>query len=288
LSQTQHSEIELLKKFPLTVAELTSLFPIFASSFVNVQWYGGAIIFVLAGIVVALRRKHLGLVPLALFAGYVLLYAFHLRSYYEMQSRTTNSRAALRFSMSLMSMWSILAGLGAAFVFGRCRRTSTYKLHRTLANSLTSIIVMLIGAVSFFATQYFREDVVEDEFRVRVEPSLAAVRAATNNGMTKTYIIALEPLIAQMYAQPTVNLISLDDLNVEVMKETGFDEGTSDLLYLDEKIYRNPVDAERYMGQLTCLNPLKRVTLVEKPSYSISRLSRGTGDEPRTQSSNCP
>src|ERR1035438_8187609 len=136
-----------------------------------------------------------------------------------MQSGTTDSRAALRFSMSLMSMWSILGGLGAAFIFGWFRRTRTYKNHRVLDNWLTGLIVIVIVGVSFFSTQYFREDVAEDEFRVRVEPTLAAVlTTATHSGTQKTYIITLEPLILQMYAEPTVNLISLHELNDEVIK----------------------------------------------------------------------
>ena len=274
LSQTQSSEIELLKKFPLTAAELISFFPVFVSSFLNVQWYGGAAILVVAGIIVVSRRQHLGLVPLALFAGYLLLYAFHLRSYYEMQSGTTDSRAALRFSMSLMSLWSILAGLGAASVLAWFKRTSAYKNHNTVFKWVAGVLVMLIASVSYFTTLYFREDVVEDEFRVRVEPSVAAVRTASQIGADKTYIITLEPLILQMYAAPTVNLIGLHDLNDAVIEEIGFDKGVSDLLYLDEQIYRNPVDAERYMSQLTCLNQFKRSTLADEPTYSIVSLSK--------------
>lgn len=287
LSQTQHSEIELLKKFPLTVAELTSLFPTFTSSFVNVQWYGGAAILVLVGIVAALRRKNLELVPLALFAGYVLLYVFHLRSYYEMQSGTTDSRAALRFSMSLMSMWSILAGLGIASLFGWFRRTSAYRRHNTVFNCVAGFIVIVIAGVSYFTTQQFREDVVEDEFRVRVEPSVAAVGSASTVGGHNTYIITLEPLILQMYADPTVNLIGLYELNDAAIQQTELDKGRITLLYLDEKSYRDDVDAERYRSQLACLNHFKRVTLVEKPFYSVVRLFNAGADELHTETPSC-
>lgn len=240
-------------------------------------WYSA--ILVLVGIVVASRRKHLGLLPLALFAAYVSLYAFHLRSYYEMQSGTTDSRAALRFSMSLMSMWSILAGFGAASVFGWFRRRIADNNHNTVLKWLGGVFVILIAGVSYFTTLYFREDVVEDEFRVRVEPSAAAVQTASYIGADKTYIITLEPLILQMYAEPTVNLIDLHELNDSVVREIELDKGTSDLLYLDEQIYRNPVDAERYMSQLTRLNHFKRSTLANESSYSILKLSRGTADE---------
>jgi hypothetical protein len=213
--------------------------------------------------------------PLSLFTGYVLVYAFHLRTYYEMQSGTTDSRAALRFSMSLMSMWSILAGFGAAFLFGSFMRTRAYENHRALANRTTCLVVVVIAGAGFFATRYFREDVVKDEFRVRVEPSLSAVQTAINNGTPDAYIITLEPLILQMYEKPTINLINLHEMNDAVIEETGFDKGSSDLLYLDEKIYRNPVDAERYMSQLTCLSQFKRSKLADESTYSVVRLSRG-------------
>lgn len=279
LSQTQSSEIDLLKQFPLTTVELISFLPIFVSSFLNIQWYWGTAILVLAGIFAASRRRSLELIPLSLFAGYVVVYAFHLRSYYEMQSGTTNARAALRFSMSLMSIWSILAGLGAAFLIGWFRRTRRYAGHETLANWLSSLVLVVIVGASFFTTLNFRDDVVEDEFRVRVEPSLAAAK----NGTPKTYVITLEPLILQMYGEPTLNLINLHSLNDAVIENIGFYRGMSDLLYLDEQIYRNPVDAERYLNQLTCLNQFRRRTLVDEPAYAVIRLSKGTADEPHPQ-----
>jgi hypothetical protein len=111
--QTMSSETALLKKFPITFAELIGFCPYScARSFV--QWYGGAVILVLIGAVVAWRRKALELFPLVLFVAYVLLYAFHIRSYYEMQSGSTDSRTALRFSMSLMSCVVHSGGLGMA------------------------------------------------------------------------------------------------------------------------------------------------------------------------------
>jgi len=282
LSQTQSNEIELLKKFPFTGAELISFVSLFVSSFVNIQWYGGAAILVLIGIVVAFRRRSLELLPLSLFAGYVLVYAFHMRGYYEMESGTTDSRAALRFSMSIMSMWSILAGLGVALLVAWFRRTRTFKNRRNLANWMTTLIVMVIAGVSFFATQNLREDLVEDEFRVRVEPSLGAVQTASKNWVPKAYIITLEPLILQMYAKPTVNVISLEEMDDEVIEAIEADKDAGDLLYLDEQMYRTPADAERYAKQLTCLNEFEHSTLADESTYSIIRLSKGNANEVQT------
>ena len=246
LSQTQNSEIALLHKFPLTPAELLTYLPVFVSSFFVVQWYGGAIILVLIGVIVASRQRGLALFPLLLFVGYLLLYAFHLRTYYEMRSGSTDARAALRFSMSLMGMWSILAGLGTASVVRWLRRTRIWANYSVPVKWIVGCTVAVVVFVSFFDTDYFREDVVRDEFRMRIEPSLTAVRAAAQNPARTTYILTLEPLIPQMYADSNINVISLRTLNEDVMKDVGFDQGGVDVLYLDEKIHRSPADEERY------------------------------------------
>ena len=148
----------------------------------------------LIGAIVASRQRDLALFPLLLFAGYLLLYAFHIRTYYEMRSGMTDSRAALRFSMSLMGMWSILAGLGTASMLRWLRRTRIWTNHRVPLNWIVGCTLVAIVGASFFATDYFREDVVKDELRMRIEPSLTAVRAADHDPTGKTYILTLEPL----------------------------------------------------------------------------------------------
>jgi hypothetical protein len=147
---------------------------------------------------------------------------------------------------------------------------------------MTTLIVMVIAGVSFFATQNLREDLVEDEFRVRVEPSLGAVQTASKNWVPKAYIITLEPLILQMYAKPTVNVISLEEMDDEVIEAIEADKDAGDLLYLDEQMYRTPADAERYAKQLTCLNEFEHSTLADESTYSIIRLSKGNANEVQT------
>jgi hypothetical protein len=282
LSQTQNSEIALLKKFPLTATELISFLPVFVSSFFAVQWYGCAVILVTVGATVACRHRNLSLFPLLLFGGYVLVYAFHLRTYYEMQSGTTDARAALRFSMSLMGLWSILAGLGTASILSWLQGTRIWKVHQVSVNWVMGCAVAAIVGVSFFATNYFREDVVEDEFRMRIEPSLTTVQIAAADRGKKTYILTLEPLILQMYAEPRVDVLSLRALNGAAMKEIGFDEGTVDVLYLDERIHRNPVDAERYKSQFECLNLLRHSIVTSESIFSVIRIDTMTPGQPNS------
>jgi hypothetical protein len=273
LPQTQSSQIALLHKFPLTAVELISYLPVFVSSFLVVQWYGGAVILVLIGVIVASRQRGLALFPLILFAGYLLLYAFHIRTYYEMQSGSTDARAALRFSMSVMGMWSILAGLGTASTLRWFRRTLIWTNHRVPVNWIVGCAVAAIVGASLVATDYFREDVVRDEFRMRIEPSLAAVRAADPDPTTKTYILTLEPLIPQMYSDPSVDVIGLRSLNDAVMKDIGFDQGAVGVLYLDEQIHRSPADEERYKSQLEYLSQFRRTSLADDAVFSVIKIS---------------
>jgi len=227
---------------------------------------------VLIGAIVAWRRKALALIPLSLFVGYVLLYAYHIRTYYEMWSGSTDSRAALRFSMSLMGLWSILAGLGTAWVLGWVRRTRAWKNHRVLGKWIAASIVVVTGGVSYFGTQYFREDVVEDEFHMRIEPSLAAVRMAAQDHTKETYILTHEPLILQMYAETNVDVLSFPEIDDTVMKQIGFSEGVADVMYLDESIHRTPADAERYQRQLACLNQFRQSVLTSNAVFSMIRI----------------
>ena len=117
---------------------------------------------------------------------------------------------------------------------------------------------------------------MRDEFRMRIEPSLTAVRAADDDSTRKTYILTLEPLIPQMYATPNVNVVSLRTLNDQVMKDIGFDQGAVGVLYLDEQIHRSPADEERYKSQLEHLNRFQRTSLKSDAVFSIIRLANGT------------
>ena len=272
ITRTMGGETALLNQFPLKFAGLFRLLTAFLHSFFIVQWYGGAVILVIAGAIVAWHRKALELFPLFLFAAYLLLYAFHVRSYYEMRSGNTDPRTALRFSMSLMSLWSILAGIGTAFLIGRLRRSPVWRNHLIAAKWIAVGTVASVIGLSYYATAYLRDDAVEDEFRIRIEPSLTAVRAAACDHSGEAYILTLEPLIPQMYATPSVHVVSLPEFDGAILKEIGLSEGGADFLYLDEQIHRTPADAGRYKSQMAYLNHFHHLTLTRNAVFSIIRI----------------
>jgi hypothetical protein len=216
----------------------------------------------------------LGLHPLLLFGSYVLLYAFHIRSYYEMQSGSTHSRNALRFSMNLMSVWCVLAGLGTAYLLEWLRRSRVWKNHRVKRTWILVCSVAVVLGVSYHATRCFRDDVVEDEFRMRITPSLTAARVAVRDRRNENYVLTLEPLIPQMYAEPNVEVLSFEELNAAVMDKTGFSQGLAELVYVDEEIHRTPADAERYKNQLAYLDQFPHSILARSEVYSLVRIER--------------
>jgi hypothetical protein len=274
--QTTGGETALLERFPFTLGGLFRLLPVFLRSFFVVRWYGGTAFLVVFGAIVAWRRKGLALYPLLLIVAYTLLYAFHIRGYYEMRSGQTDPRAALRFSMNLMSLWSILAGLGMASLFELIRCTRLYKNHPAVCNAVgTGILVLVIGAY-YSATTVLRDDAVEDEFRGRIAPALTAVQVASAGGSNRDYIATLEPLIIQMYAGPSVNVLALDTLDCRVLEGLGFSERKIGVVFLEEQIHMTAADGERYKAQLACLNGLKRNTLSSNEGFAVVRLSPGS------------
>ena len=89
---------------------------------------------------------------------------------------------------------------------------------------------------------------------------------------SEEYILTLEPLIPQMYAIPSVDVFSFDELNATVMNEIGMDKGLAGVLYVDEQIHRTSADAERYKSQLAYLNQLPHKTLVSNADFSVVRV----------------
>jgi hypothetical protein len=53
-------------------------------------------------------------------------------------------------------------------------------------------------------------------------PALKAVQIASTDGPNRDYIATLEPLIIQMYASSSVNVLDLDALDCTVLEDLGF------------------------------------------------------------------
>jgi hypothetical protein len=274
LAQTTLSEAALLKTFPLTARHLAMFVFGFARSFFVNRWYGGVIAAVVLGMIVACRRRGLLLVPLFLFVTYFLLYALHIRSYYEMRSDYIEPGAALRFSMNLMSLWALLAGIGIGAVVMRWKGTHSHGTYKRLSVTVgASILVVLLGA-SFAMTSKLRSDALKDEAYVRIFPAHTALDFASSGGQQSDYVVTLEPLVNQMYGDTTAKVIDLAAVDENVLHAQILSGETCRFVLLDETSRQTEADFTRYGNQIQYLHSLPAKILYSTEAFKIVRVDR--------------
>lgn len=271
LLHTTSSEATLLKEFPLNPAHFFSFVTGFVRSFFVLEWYGGTVFAVVLGMIVLWRRKGLCLVPLCLFTAYVLLYAVHIRSYYEMRLGQVELASALRFSMSLMRLWSILAGVGVGAAMATFPTLGLRPSKRIVTGLKWASVAGVLG-IGFVLTRSIRSDAVEDETHVRLAPAFSALEDTSSGG--SEFIVSLEPLDIQMYAGPASGVVDLATVDPSELK-TMMSPGSSDQFILIEETDREShADMDRYGEQFQYLKSLSRKTLHSGDGFEIIHLAR--------------
>jgi hypothetical protein len=279
LFQTTIQESKLLGAFPLDVKRLTILVYSFLRSFGVYRWYAGTGVGVLIGIVLCCRRKGLALIPLALFAAFIVLYALHIRSFYEMRSPSIDPQTALRFSMTLMSLWALLAGRGL-WALGRTiaghRLFLAYR--KPIAIGVWCIIVGLCIRC-FKQTVDLRNESVEDEDLVRLQPSEDAEAMVSRAVAKPVYIVTLEPLIIQMYSPSTEKIIDLEAVTATTVPRLLAGDDRVGIIYLEEQINQTDADEARYKHQMQFIHTLPSALLEQTESFRVFRLGHPESGE---------
>ncbi len=269
LLQTSSNEAELVRQFPLTPRHLAAFVTGFLRSFSVSEWYGGTVFAVGAGAIVACRRKGRALLPLVLLAAFILLYASHIRSYYEMKSGLVEPRAALRFSMNFMALWAIVAGLGIGSMVTSASRSRAWNRHRHLSDWCAGTVAALTLVVAFIAVVRLRNYAVEDETISRLTPAKSAFHFASHTGGQPDFIVTMEPLVVQMYADPAARIVDLESVDsdtLQVLISTG--EG-SHLVFLKETDRLSNDDLSRYGPQVRYLLSLPSNILWSNDRFEI-------------------
>jgi hypothetical protein len=274
LWQTTGSELELAEKFPLTAGRLEAFFLGFARSFFVAKWYMGAILAVAAGATISIRKRGLSLVPLVLFISYFMIYALHIRSYYEMQSANIEPYSALRFSMNFMCLWSLLAGVGIGAVIVQVRASRLYAAHRRASSIVGYCLMATLIVMSFVWTKLIRDDAVEDETNVRISPARRALHFAAAGSQPSDYVVTLEPLMVQMYGDTTVNVVDLSAVSSEQLRALINSSETSSFVAVEEADRESDVDFIRYGDQLRYLHSLQVSDLYRADGVAIVRIVR--------------
>jgi hypothetical protein len=226
----------------------------------------------LIGVILCCRRKGLALAPLALFAAFIVLYALHIRSFYEMRSPSVDPQTALRFSMTLMSLWAILAGLGL-WALGKSivghRLFLDYR--KPIAIGICCIIVGLC-INCFKQTVALRNESTEDEDMVRLRPAQEAETMASMAAAKSDYVLTLEPLINQMYSPSTENIIDLETVTATTVPKLLAGDDRVGIIYLEEQINQTEADEARYKEQMQFIDTLPKKLLEQTESFRVFRL----------------
>jgi hypothetical protein len=271
IAHTGEGELSLVSQFRPTFSILFNIIFSFVRSFMTPAWYLCGFIFVAWGIFASRHGKLRWAVTLP-FLVYLALYAFHIRGYYELRSGESDPREALRFEMNLMSFWSILGGLGVAAAFRRIRLSNPNRRTR-LVNAASGCLVLGLFTLSYTITRSLRMDGVEDEATVRIAPAVRAVKLASDQHASPDYIITFEPLVAQMYGDPNVNVLDISIVERADCERLGLLAGTAQAVLIDEDIHHSAADADRYSEQLSFLSNFTKKPVNGGDGFTIARIN---------------
>jgi len=271
--QTARSERELLLQYPLTLHRAGAFAAGFISSFLHLGWYAGTWVFVVVGIGYALRHRGRVLLPALLLIAFVMLYALHVRSYYEMRSGYVEPQAALRFSMNFMGLWSVMAGIGLNLVWRSAKFQMSKLVQPALISRLGWIIsgALLVGC--FIATKTLLRDEVEDEEAVRLAPAREAIAVIERNHANTSYIISIDPLVLQMYADSQTNIVDLEAVDIETLKSIVSSDHHSNVVLLKELNRFTDVDVERYGEPMEYITSLPSSVIASGRTFQILQVS---------------
>jgi hypothetical protein len=272
LLQTSSNETELVRQFPMTPRHLATFVIGFLRSFLVVEWYGGTAFAVVVGAIIAFVRRSRALLPLVLLIAYILLYASHIRSYYEMKSGIVEPLAALRFSMNFMALWAIVAGLGIGSIATSISKSRIWNRYQRLSTWCTVTGAAVTLVVAFIATIRLREYAVEDETTSRLAPALSAMHFASPGGGQSDFVVTMEPLVVQMYADPATQIVDLESLPPDALRALMSESADSHLIFLKEGDRLSDDDMSRYGEQVRYLLSLPSETLQSNSRFQILRM----------------
>ena len=258
--------------FPFSWSFLRTMFPLFAKSYLSLTWYVGGGIFVLLGIVASLRSRNRSMYVTGLFVAFLLLYASHVRSYYQLKIGDVTQFDTLRYSMNLAGLWSILAGLGFSWFISLLR---DLRFPTVIAKQSKVILWFWVAAyvlTSWVLGNRLKEDMVEQEYAVRIKPASSALQFVSA-GPSNTFVITLEPLIIQMLARDPVNVIDLNYISAGLVNDLSSRCPNIRLLYIEESIYLSKANRERYREAFDFLGSINKSLLYRGHNYAVYLLT---------------
>lgn len=253
---------------PFSLSYFKALAPVFAESFFNFQWYLVYTPFFLAGMFFGLKKKN-GILPILIFVFYFVLYTLHYRSYYFTRGLPAAKDEALRYMTSIVSVYSIIVGLGVYYLWRLVRKAEANRPARVFRKSLIASLLVTGLSLSMFFTLKCRAYFVEDEQNVRVAP---VMKTLEHLGSQDDILITSEHVLFQIYGNVDLRLIDFCSINILIPKEEIDSLIRSASVYYLETIARGSLDEERYRSQLQYLDSKRKEHLYSGRDYRIYRL----------------
>ncbi len=186
-----------------------------------------------------------------------------------MKSGVIEPLAALRFSMNFMALWAIVAGLGIGSIATRVGRSHTWNRHKQLSVWCVGTATAVTLVVAFVATVRLREHEVEDETISRLTPAMSAMDLASSVGGHSNFVVTMEPLVIQMYADPATRIVDLESVNSVALQALTSANGDSRLIFLMERDNLSDDDLGRYGEQIRYLLSLPSSILQKSDRFEI-------------------
>jgi len=253
---------------PFSLSYFKALAPIFAGSFFDFQWYLVFTPFFLAGIVLGIKKKN-EIFPIFIFVFYFVLYTLHYRSYYFTRGLPVMKDEALRYMTSIISVYSIIAGLGIYYLLRWIRKVTGNRPATSVSKSLVVALLVIILGVSVFFTLKCRAYFVEDEYNVRIAPVLKTLEYLKNKDAV---LITSKHILFQIYGNPDLKLIEFCSINNQILEDEVDGLIRSGNVYYLETWDRDAVDEERYKQQYRYIDSTIKEHVISGNNYQLFKL----------------
>jgi hypothetical protein len=266
LGKTVSAESREFGGFPFGYRNLQVLLVPFLKACFSFKWYSVSAELVVIGMIKAIRAARIATIPMCLLLGYLLLYILHVHGYYQVHGTPVLPYETLRFTMNVMTLYSLLAGLGLAAVI---RIVSNTQAGRA---GFAALLLLLYIISSYLATARLREKSHAEEYAVRINPALAALDVARQDDKGVIYIVTLEPLVVQIFGSRQTKAIGLYALNNDLMTGLREQHPSLSLLFIDQSEYGNPLAETRYASSLKCLDGFSQQPVLVGEQYVLKRI----------------
>ena len=253
---------------PFSFSFFKILAPVFAKSFFNFKWYLFYSALFIVGLYFGLRKKN-GIFPIVIFFFYFVLHTSHYRSYYFIRGVPVTIDEALRYMTSLVSVYSIIVGLGIYGLWQWLKTLGRSKVNAHVGKSIVLGLAILISGVSLLFTLKCRSYFAEDEYNVRIAPVLRTLEYLKSKD---DVLITSEHILFQIYGRADLKLIDFYSIDNQIPEDEVDGLIRSVNVYYLETGERGGVDEERYQQQYRYIDSKIKEHVISGNNYQLFKL----------------